>query len=333
VSELTRALTAGVNINADNFQELTRIDTIVKTLPNGTTSTIGCRINPQISGGSVQATATIAPTSKFGIALESKDKLLECFRNYPWLTSLHCHVGSQGCPAELLVDGAVVCYNLAVEVNELLGEQRIKVIDLGGGMPVDYGSDDPAKSDINPAKYCEALAKKLPGLFQTDPTFKVVTEYGRYVSAKAACIVSNVEYTKSAGGREIAVIHAGADLFIRTCYTDNFPHRISTWNEAGEFVVAPEKGAADAQTWDVVGPLCFRGDIVGKEITLTNKLCPGWFCMIHDTGAYTLSMVSRYNSRQVPPVYGWSKEGGIELLIPGETREQTLKVWGVERKK
>ena len=31
-------------------------------------------------------------------------------------------------------------------------------------------------------------------------------------------MLSTVEYVKSAGGRRLATVHCGADLFLRTCY-------------------------------------------------------------------------------------------------------------------
>ena len=56
----------------------------------------------------------------------------------------------------------------------------------------------------------------MPELFSGE--FKVVTEFGRSVIQKAGVTVCRVEYTKQMGGRHIAIIQAGADLFLRTVY-------------------------------------------------------------------------------------------------------------------
>ena len=76
--DLRRALAAGVRINADNFDELARIDAILaadygggglKGLGSCTSPSIGVRINPQLGEGAIGVTGTVAPTSKFGLPL------------------------------------------------------------------------------------------------------------------------------------------------------------------------------------------------------------------------------------------------------------------------
>ena len=145
----------GVTINADNLTELGRIDEILKTLEGEGPAVIGVRINPQIGGGKIKETGTVARTSKFGVPMEAKGEIIEAFKSYPWLNSLHCHCGSQGCGVELLVEGAAVTVGFADEINEILGERRIKVLDLGGGMPVNYESDEVRPQDITPERYCQ----------------------------------------------------------------------------------------------------------------------------------------------------------------------------------
>ena len=113
--DLRNALQAGVRLNADNLEELVRIDAMLASSYGGggerglgsCQSIIGVRVNPQHGSGSIAATGTIAKTSKFGVALrEAKEPLLGAYSKYAWLTCLHCHVGSQGCGLDLLVSGA-----------------------------------------------------------------------------------------------------------------------------------------------------------------------------------------------------------------------------------
>ena len=95
--------------------------------------------------------------------------------------------------------------------------------------------------------------------------------------------------------------------------------------------------------WDVVGPLCFRGDIVAEGVELPAELGGGCAICVHDAGAYTIAMFSKYNSRQAPPVFGFRAEGAgyagiehraakpliIERLSAGESVEQALSLWQV----
>jgi diaminopimelate decarboxylase len=340
--DLRRALRAGVHLNADNLEELERIDEILTNEFGGggtkglgsCTSSVGVRVNPQYGEGAIAATGTIAKTSKFGVPLlETRTALLECYGKYSWLTAVHCHVGSQGCAVELLVKGAKSVVDLADEINEHVGGKQVRTLDIGGGMPVDYSSDAPDTSDVTrvtPRRFAAALRDAVPSLFD-ERQWTVITEFGRYVSAKAGVMLSRVEYVKSAGGRRIATIHCGADLFLRTAYQpSNWPHRVSAWSHLGEFI-DPRDGPTEV--CDVVGPLCFRGDIVATAVPLPSRLTSGDAILVHDAGAYTLAMFSRYNSRQAPPVYGFSDGGStVTCLSAGETVDEALRMWQKPRK-
>ncbi|GMH89981.1 hypothetical protein TrST_g10985 [Triparma strigata] len=317
-SDIRECLKLGVHMNVDNFQEIERVNEVIEEL-GGSESCIGVRVNPQLGGGKIKETGTIARTSKFGVPMEMKGELIECFKKYTWLRSVHCHVGSQGCAVDLLVLGAKSAYELAEEINGVLGERRIQVLDIGGGMPVDYGSDEVTEETVTPETYIAALKSQIPELF----AYSLITEFGRYVSSKSGVMVSRCEYTKSAGGRKIAIIHAGADCFLRTCYTQNWPHRVSAWTEEGVFM-DPKEGTEQT---DVVGPLCFRGDIIAEDVPLPKGLDQGCMVCVHDAGAYSIAMFSKYNSRQIPTVYGF-EDGVLEVLVEGESIEDSLKTWG-----
>lgn len=96
-AELREALALGVALNADNRQELERLDALLAT--TATTSPIGLRINPQTGAGTIDALSTATATSKFGIALRdpgAREWLVRAYLDRPWLTRLHTHSGSQG---------------------------------------------------------------------------------------------------------------------------------------------------------------------------------------------------------------------------------------------
>ena len=78
------------------------------------------------------------------------------------------------------------------------------MIDIGGGLPVDYNHDE---SNHMPAKYAEQLRAEVPRLFSGD--FEVLTEMGRWVVATSGWFVSRIEYTKVAGGVLVGITHAG----------------------------------------------------------------------------------------------------------------------------
>ncbi|MBN1199967.1 MAG: hypothetical protein JXA23_11490, partial [Bacteroidales bacterium] len=103
-ADLQFAMETGVHINMDNLEEVQRVDFLLKKTT--TTSTFGIRINPQVGAGTILESSVADDYSKFGVPIKSRRRELEeAFLNYPWLTGVHLHVGSQGCAMELLVEG------------------------------------------------------------------------------------------------------------------------------------------------------------------------------------------------------------------------------------
>ncbi|MBN1154224.1 diaminopimelate decarboxylase, partial [candidate division KSB1 bacterium] len=183
--ELKIALEMGVNINIDSFQELDRVAKLVTQYPQH--GIIGLRINPQVGLGKIKSSSVAGEYSKFGVPLkEFREEIISSYKKYSWLNGIHLHVGSQGCPIEMLVEGVKRVYDLAMEINTLVGSQDlIKVFDMGGGLPVSYHFDAPS---TDPRDYIDMLSTACPSLF--DGTFSLVTEFGRYASANAGWTAS-----------------------------------------------------------------------------------------------------------------------------------------------
>eukprot|EP01113_Clastostelium_recurvatum_P038187 TRINITY_DN5676_c0_g1_i4.p1 TRINITY_DN5676_c0_g1~~TRINITY_DN5676_c0_g1_i4.p1 ORF type:complete len:446 (-),score=72.94 TRINITY_DN5676_c0_g1_i4:8-1156(-) len=315
-AELILALEKGVYINLDNLEELKRVEEILKARPEIASSSslrVGLRLNPQIGAGRLEELSTATLTSKFGIpTLQYHDAILHAYRDHPWLSGVHVHVGSQGCPLDLIAQGI----NKGLHYVELINQAhpgRIQYFDMGGGLPVNFGDDSDTPSF---KEYADFLRKHCPTLFTGK--FKVITEFGRAYNAKPGIVVSRVEYTKDAGGRGIAVIHAGADLFVRTIYLpEKWPLRISVYDRDGKEKEMPST-AAGPEEWDIAGPCCFSGDIVAHKRKLP-PICSGDYVMVHDTGAYYFSSFSHYNVRLTPPIYGYREndrsQDGKTLIV------------------
>ncbi|MEC5182484.1 diaminopimelate decarboxylase [Arthrobacter sp. CG_A4] len=292
--ELRNALAIGVAINIDNFQELERIQTLRAATPS--TSSLGIRINPQVGVGGIAAMSTAGASSKFGVPLADegmREKLVAAYAGDPALDRMHTHVGSQGCPLPLMVDGIALVVNLAEEINRRAGFHQITTIDIGGGLPVDFDTDEPISGF---EAYVTQLQSSAPQLFCGDYT--VVTEFGRSILAKAGFTAAYVEYTKIAGGQHIAITHAGAHVATRTVFMpEAWPLRIAAHASDGTRKLGSEIGQ------DIAGPCCFTGDIVARNRNLP-LLEPGDLVALLDTGAYYASTPFTYNSIQQPPVYG-----------------------------
>jgi len=294
VTTLKRVLGLGINLNIDNFQEFERVKAIVES--SGCRSRVGFRINPQVGTGTISAMSTATTSSKFGIALEdqgSRKAIVDCYTDNEWLTALHTHVGSQGCSLALMTAGIGRLVGLAEEINSAVGHQQIEVIDIGGGLPVNFESEE-----VRPSfkEYAEALEQQVPELFSGKYTVK--TEFGRSIFAKNGFIASRIEYTKNSGGRQIAISHAGAQIATRTVFMpDHWIIRLSAYGPSG----AAKTTAEVLQ--DVAGPLCFAGDMIGTGRSLP-LMEPGDHVVLHDTGAYYFSNPFYYNALAAPAVYG-----------------------------
>ncbi len=298
-AELREALDLGIAVNADNPQELARLDALVghRATPP---PPLGLRVNPQVGGGSIDAMSTATTTSKFGVALQdpgARAWVARAFAERPWLTRLHAHVGSQGCSLELMAAGIRTAYELAEEINEAAGRQQIDALDIGGGLPVNFTSDE-----ITPGhrQYAQLLRATVPGLF--DGRYKLVTEFGRSLLAKSGLVLARVEYAKSAGGRPIAVTHAGAQLATRTVFApEAWPLRVLAYDAAGRPKAATGDGPVPQ---DIAGPCCFAGDLVARDRPLP-ELAAGDLVALLDTGAYYFSNHFAYNSLPRPGIYGF----------------------------
>ena len=317
MDELMCSLELGAHINIDNLSELNRIKGLIENNSLSQPS-IGLRVNPQIGTGTIKSMSAGGTASKFGLLLnEHKEAIFEAFRNNTWLNCLHVHSGSQGLSLEKMSEGVKVVYELAVEINNKIGMNRITKIDIGGGLPIAYHENE---STPQISEYVAILKEKCPTLFKK---FEIITEFGRYVYGHTGFTISKVEYIKESANKNVVLTHVGADLFLRECYNPNdWYHEVSALSKA----LSPEVNS-NIQEYTIGGPLCFDGDILRKDIALP-VLEEGDYIIIHDTGANCLNLWSRHCSRRIPKVIGYSNaSNNIFELKQEESIDDIIRFW------
>jgi len=317
---------------------------------------IGIRINPQVGIGTIVESSVAGEYSKFGVPIKHQRALLEiAFLKHEWLTGMHLHVGSQGCNIQMLVDGIGIVYDFMKEINEKRiqkGFRPISIFDIGGGVPISYRHDEEPPSM---EAYVAAIRDRAPGLFgmeaiiqsKTDhglypekkralvlqqsgqptgistdaPT--LITEFGRWVYTHAGWTVSRVEYVKHDPDIDTAMLHVGADLFLRECLNPkDWNHEYSVFGPNGNL-----KTGRNEKPYNLAGPLCFSGDILAREVSLPT-IEEGDYLVIRDSGGYTFSMWSRYNSRQTPRIAGYFNDGKkFEILKEREELNDIVDFW------
>ena len=101
----------------------------------------------------------------------------------------------------------------------------------------------------------------------------------------------------------MAFLHLGADLFMRDVYTgsdEDFPYEVAVVRPDGSTWTNGQDSAA-TRAHDLVGPLCFAGDVLARGIELP-QLHEGDWLVMAGTGANTYGLWSRHCSRTIPKV-------------------------------
>lgn len=295
LAELRLAAENGLTINVNSASELERVQSVPGDFP------LGLRVNPVVADENRESATMVATArSKFGIPIEQADLLLQ---QYPGVSGLHVHVGSQVATADDLVEAAR-------RVVELAGRHpQIRWLDIGGGLPTRYRADDPG---LDPHHYYQALLRVAPEIGR----YRLITEMGRALQANCGFAVSRVEYVT----KDRAILHFGADLALRECYQpEAWYHEFQVFDREGR----PKAG--DEKAYDLFGPLCFSGDRLAKERMLPS-LEEGDLVVMHDVGGYTTGMWSRYCSRLMPEVVGLDGDE-LQVLKKRETEEDLLRFW------
>jgi diaminopimelate decarboxylase len=151
-------------------------------------------------------------------------------------------------------------------------------LDVGGGLPVDYGGG----TAIGPERFAAALATVVAGR-----DVRLAVEPGRALVARAGGLVSKVLYRKHRSAGRMLVVDTGMHHLLRPALYQAV-HR-----------VRPLRAAPLAGPTEVVGPICESTDVLVTEADLPD-LAPGELVAFLDAGAYGMTMASNYNGQPRP---------------------------------
>ena len=309
-------LLSGGRVNADSIAELARYP----DRDNGLH--LGLRINPLVESDSPGYLNVSGTASKFGEPIDNRQQIVEaCLANAD-LDGLHMHIGSQFSNMTPSAVALQRIHELAEQINAAAGQDKIQVLNTGGGFPVNYRQPE---SPWQIEQYVATLRDKCPQAF--DGRYQLVTEFGRYVHANAAWVVSGIEYVKPTDTVDNLIAHVGADMFLRECYNPaDWFHEAFLLDQQGNRKGGPLSPAS------IAGPLCFGGDFVFSRKPLA-KAQPGDSIVIQDVGANTFSLWSRHCSRPFPKVVACRSlpddvgVSEVQIVKQRETVESVLGFW------
>ncbi|MEP7313049.1 MAG: bifunctional aspartate kinase/diaminopimelate decarboxylase [Pseudomonadota bacterium] len=270
-AEYAWALDRGVRMTIDNLYALEAWPELFRGRE------LFVRIDTGTGRGHHQHVRTAGTYSKFGVPLsETADLIRYIERLELRVTGLHAHTGSG------VFD--VSNWTQTAEILSALGQQLggVATIDVGGGFGVPDGADQ-ASLDLG------KLDQALLAFKQTHPGLAVWAEPGRYFVAAAGVLLARVTQLKKKGEHGYLGVATGMNALIRP----------ALYGAYHEIVNLTRQGEEATELYDVVGPICESGDVLGH-----GRLLPasqeGDLILIANTGAYGRAMASQYNLRMPP---------------------------------
>jgi diaminopimelate decarboxylase len=309
-AEMRLALDAGVRcFNVESESELLRLDRVAGSMK--LRAPVSLRVNPDVDAGTHPYISTGLRENKFGIAHEDA---LGVYRRAATLPNVEvkgidCHIGSQITAVEPYLAAA----DKLLELVDALHAEGIELrhIDFGGGLGIRYRDEDPPSAQA----LLEALFRRLDR-HPRGSRYGVYFEFGRSIVGNAGVLLTRVEYLKRNAERRFAIVDAAMNDLMRPALYD-------AWHGV---LPLRARDDADAQRYDVVGPVCESGDWLARDRSLA--IAEGDLLAITSAGAYGMAMASNYNTRP----------RAAEILVDGaqahlvRERESVESLFALERR-
>ncbi|MEC8105590.1 MAG: diaminopimelate decarboxylase [Pseudomonadota bacterium] len=287
--EIGAALDAGIGQNnAESPQEVEAISQIAAA--RGIRAPVALRVNVDVAPKTHAKISTGQRSTKFGVST-SQNEAADLYRKmaadaHIRPAGLAVHIGSQ----IMELDPFERAYSALLSFGTALREEglEVPVLDLGGGIGVDYQHGTP--TDFT------AYGELVSRLF-ADSGFRLGFEPGRSIVANNGVLLTRVIYVKDGDNKRFVIVDAAMnDLLRPTLYEAHHDIR----------PVGPE-GAVEGPA-DIVGPVCETGDYLGLD-RMMPALVHGDCLAVMSAGAYGAVMASSYNTR--PPA-------GEVMVLDGE---------------
>ncbi|ODT33560.1 MAG: diaminopimelate decarboxylase, partial [Hydrogenophaga sp. SCN 70-13] len=274
------ALDVGIGcFNVESRAELTVLDEVARAA--GRRARVSVRVNPEVDAQTHPYISTGLKDNKFGIA---HDEVLDTYRQAAACSGLEvvgidCHIGSQITQAAPYLDALERVLDLVAAIEGLGLGLRLRHIDFGGGLGIDYRGDAPPAADALWAQLLQRLDARGFGDRQ------ILIEPGRSIVGNAGVCLTEVLYLKPGEHKNFLIVDAAMNDLPRPAMYQAY-HRIE-----------PLRARTDTAplTWDVVGPVCESGDWLGRDRELAVQA--GDRLAVLSAGAYCMSMASNYNTR------------------------------------
>ena len=302
--EIRLALSKNIGqINAESLAEIKRIEAIASEW--GLMAPVAIRVNPDVDPKSHEKISTGQKSTKFGIPIAG-GIAEDIYRYISESASLRAaglamHIGSQ------ITDLAPFkeAYETLLALAGRLRAQGydVPVLDLGGGLGIDYDGDSRPGFDAYGALITDMFA---------DCDYQLGFEPGRSIAADNGILVTSVLYTKPADDKQFIIIDAAMNDLIRPTLYDA-EHRIEPVHMSNR----PQHLS------DIVGPVCETGDYLARARMMPDCEA-GELLAVFNAGAYGAVMSSYYNTRALTAEL-LIHDGEPHLIRPRKSIDDILK--------
>jgi len=279
----------GIHVNCGSTD---MIEQLAGRMPG---ASITLRVNPGFGHGHSQKTNTGGEGSKHGIWHE---EIPEAVRRAEWaglgVTGLHMHIGS-GADLVHLAEVAGALERVALEIG-----RSLTMISAGGGLPVPYRPDEVHADLGGYFTLWDSTRKRLEDRF--GHRLRLEIEPGRYLTAEAGYLVTEVRAVKRQGTRKYVLVDAGFNTLARPVLYGSYHPMSLCRSPDGD----GSAGDGELEEAAVGGPLCESGDIFTQTdggFVATRPLpaaAVGDLLVLEVAGAYGFVMASNYNSKPLP---------------------------------
>lgn len=309
-SEFSQMLDLGVDINCSSLDQVR----LVGRLKPG--SKVSLRFNPGEGHGHHLKVNTGGPHSKHGIYFSDAEQAANLAQSLNLTVSgIHTHIGS-GTDLAHWLKIKDITLDIAKNFNEL------EFIDLGGGFPVVYNpsSDHPMpikewglELSNSMQKFSESLGRPIQ--LQLEP--------GRFLVAESGSLVAEVQSFKTTPEHTFAVVNTGFNHNPRPVMYGAY-HPI-------DFIQTKSVENKNQLPYVIAGNLCESGDVftVNDNDELEPRIFPelqiGDLMLMGMVGAYSYSMMSEYNSMNLPAAVLLHPDGTYKLIERRGTLEDLFR--------
>jgi diaminopimelate decarboxylase len=267
------------------------------------------RVTPGIEADTHPAIRTAHHGSKFGLPPDQALEAIAAAREAGLqVAGLHLHIGSQLLDTQAARTSVDWLGGFAAQCRAEL-EWEPAVIDLGGGLGIDYIEEDHAPAI---ADFVGTLLERLERNGLTRP--QLILEPGRSLVGRAGVTLYRVGVVKRASETTTYVAIDGG-------MSDN--PRPQLYGARYSALLANRADEEAAGGYTVCGKHCESGDVLIEDVALPEPL-RGDLLAVPGTGAYTLGMGSNYNA--VPrPAAVLVAEGKARLIRSRESLGDVLR--------